>query len=143
MTDSARIYAEAKRYLGTRETPGPQSTALIRQWITEAADWLSKDDSETAWCGCFRGAIGIATGTGVPKGHYRAAAWASWGKAVPVHTPSQWQQGDTIIMSRPGGNHVAVLDRVVGKTAFLLGGNQSDSVNVTRFAIDRITAVRR
>lgn len=141
--NSARIYAEAAKYLGTKETPGSKSTAIIRQWITAAADWLDKDDSETAWCGCFRGAIGIATATGVPKAHYRAAAWATWGKPVEVSRPSLWQKGDTLVMSRPGGNHVCLLDRVSGDYVYCLGGNQSDAVTISRFLLSRITAVRR
>lgn len=143
MNNSQRIYDTAKRYLGTKETPGPQSTASIRQWITAAADWLDKDDSKTAWCGCFRGAIGVETATGLPKAHYRAAAWATWGKPVEVSQPELWQQGDTIVMTRPGGNHVCLLDRVSGDYAWCLGGNQSDAVTIARFPLARITAVRR
>ena len=45
MSNSQRIYDAARRYLGIQETPGPQSTASIRQWITAAADWLDGDDS--------------------------------------------------------------------------------------------------
>jgi uncharacterized protein (TIGR02594 family) len=143
MTNSATIYAAAKRYLGTAETSGSRSTSLIKLWITKAAGWLDPDDSVTAWCGCFRGAIGYETGTGVPSSHYRAAAWASWGEAVPLDKPELWQQGDTIVMSRPGGNHVTLLDRVVGTRAFCLGGNQGDAVSVAPFALSKITAVRR
>lgn len=141
--NSARIYAEAKRYLGTKETPGAGSTAIIRQWIIDAADWLDKDDSKTAWCGCFRGAVGMATATGVPRAHYRAASWATWGKPVEVSRPDLWQQGDTIVMTRPGGNHVCLVYRVIGDFVWCLGGNQSDAVTIARFPISRVTHVRR
>jgi uncharacterized protein (TIGR02594 family) len=143
MTASQLIYNAAKKYLGTKEIDGPKSNPLISRWISIAADWLEKDDSATAWCGCFRGSIGLETGTGVPKNHFRAASWATWGKAVPLDKPAEWQQGDTIVMARPGGNHVTLLDRVAGGYAYCLGGNQSDAVTVSRFALDRITAVRR
>jgi uncharacterized protein (TIGR02594 family) len=143
MSNSQRIYDAAKRYLGTMETPGSASTPLIKLWITCAADWLDKDDSKTAWCGCFRGAIGVETATGLPKAHYRAASWATWGKPVEVARPELWQRGDTIVMTRPGGNHVCLLDRVSGQYAFCLGGNQSDAVTISRFPLARITAVRR
>ena len=143
MNSSEKIYAEAKKYLGTKESPGSASTTIIRQWITAAADWLDKDDSKTAWCGCFRGAVGMATGTGVPKAHYRAVSWQEWGNRVPLSNPKIWQQGDTVVMTRPGGNHVCIIDRVVGDYAYCLGGNQSDAVTVSRFPISRITAVRR
>lgn len=141
--NSARIYAAADHYRGTKETPGPASTPQIQRWIMQAAKWLDKDDSKTAWCGCFRGAIGLETGTGCPPEHFRASSWAAWGKAVPVSTPSLWQRGDTIIMTRPGGNHVCLLDRVSGDYAYCLGGNQSDAVTVSRFPLGRVTHVRR
>jgi uncharacterized protein (TIGR02594 family) len=132
-----------RKYLGLKEIPGPASDPTITAWIKQSASWLDGDDSKTAWCGCMRGAIGIATGTGAPPAHYRAASWAKWGRAVDITKPSCWQQGDTIVMTRPGGNHVAVLDHVSGKTAFLLGGNQSNAVTIARFDISKITHVRR
>lgn len=143
MSTSARIYVTALKYLGTKEVAGKGSNSKIQAWIKLAASWLDPDDSNTAWCGCFRGAIGYETATGVPSAHYRAASWANWGKSVPLATPSAWQRGDTIVMTRPGGNHVCLLDRVVGKTAYCLGGNQSDAVTIAPFPISRITAVRR
>lgn len=143
MSRSATIYTAAKRYLGTAETPGSRSTSLIKLWISKAAGWLDPDDSKTAWCGCFRGALGYETGTGVPPEHYRAASWEKWGEAVDLSNPDQWQQGDTIVMSRPGGNHVTLLDRVVGSRAYCLGGNQGDTVSIAPSPIAKITAVRR
>jgi uncharacterized protein (TIGR02594 family) len=143
MSNSETIYRAMAKWLGTRETPGKASTKAIQGWIKQAAEWLDGDDSATAWCGCFRGSIGLETGTGVPKAHYRAASWAKWGTAVPLTRPSMWQRGDTIVMSRPGGNHVCVLDRVDGSRVWCLGGNQSDAVTVAPFPIDRISHVRR
>lgn len=143
MSNSQRIYEAAKRYLGTKETLGSASTPLIKLWIAEAASWLDSDDSKTAWCGCFRGALGVETATGVPTEHYRAASWARWGKPVEVSRPESWQRGDTIVMTRPGGNHVCLLDRVSGQYVFCLGGNQGDAVTISRFPLSRITAVRR
>ena len=143
LTTSARLYAAAKLHLGTAEIPGKATNPKIRAWIKQAAAWLDGDDSATAWCGCFRGHLGIQTATGVPKDHYRAASWATWGKAVNVSQPATWQRGDTIVMTRPGGNHVCLLDRVEGARAYCLGGNQGDAVTIASFPITRITQVRR
>lgn len=143
MSDSARIYHEAARHLGVKEFPGKASNPTIKAWIKAAATWLDDDDSATAWCGCFRGAVGFATGTGVPAAHYRAASWAKWGKPVDVKAPKTWQKGDTLVMTRTGGNHVCLLDRVQGDYAYCLGGNQSDAVTIGRFPLSRITHVRR
>jgi uncharacterized protein (TIGR02594 family) len=143
MSTSATIYAAATRYLGIKETPGAASHPLIRAWIGEAAVWLDKDDSKTAWCGCFRGHLGIETATGLPPAHYRAAAWAKWGTRIDITKPLLWQRGDTIVMTRPGGNHVCILDRIQGTKAYCLGGNQSDAVTIAPFPLTRITHVRR
>lgn len=143
LTTSSRLHAAALKHIGTREIAGKKSNTQIRTWIKAAATWLDGDDSVTAWCGCFRGHLGIITGTGVPPEHYRAAAWAKWGRAVPLD-PKQWQQGDTIVMTRPGGNHVCLFHAIAkGGRIECLGGNQADSVNITAFPLSRITHVRR
>ena len=61
---------------------------------------------------------------------FRAKEWKAFGKeiATPVH-------GAIAIKSRSGGGHVAF---VVGKSSdgkalYMLGGNQSDSVNIARY----------
>lgn len=143
LTTSRRIYLAALEFIGTREVAGPKSNPRIRQWIQGAAAWLDGDDSETAWCGCFRGHLGLITGTGVVPAHYRAANWAKWGKGVPLD-PKRWQQGDTIVMTRPGGNHVCLFHAIAKDGRIeCLGGNQADSVNITAFPLSRITHVRR
>ena len=145
MNTDSRIYAEATKYIGVTEIPGPGSNPVIIKFIDEAAKWLKDDvrdiDGSIAWCGCFRGHVGIVTATGLPKAHYRAISWATWGNPVSLD-PSAWKRGMTVIMSRPGGNHVTLIDRVEGNQVFCLGGNQSDKVCIAPFDISRITYVR-
>lgn len=143
MGTSARHYALAREYLGLREQPGSGTHPLLVPMFALTPSWLDRDDSVTAWCGIFRGWLGHRAGTGLPAEHFRAAAWAKWGRAVDVAKPATWQQGDTIVMTRPGGNHVCLLDRVDGQTAWCLGGNQSNAVTIAKFPLSRITAVRR
>ncbi len=143
MTTSARIFAAAFKHIGTREVPGAKSNPQISAWIREAADWLNSDDSQTAWCGCFRGHVGHETATGVPPNHFRAASWAFWGMPVNLKRPHDWQPGDTIVMSRTGGNHVTLFHHYDGNVVWCLGGNQGDAVSIAPFALSRITAVRR
>jgi uncharacterized protein (TIGR02594 family) len=138
--NSQRIYDLARRDAGLKETPGKASTPRIQTAIIAAAKWLDKDDSKTAWCGCIRGLWGIETGTGVPAEHFRAASWAKWGK------PVKWVdavQGDTLVMTRPGGNHVGLYVKHDDTHVWCFGGNQSDSCNITRFPRERVTHIRR
>ena len=139
---SQTIFDHALKDLGLKETPGKRSTPRIAYAIKSAAQWLDSDDSATPWCGCIRGLWGLETGTGVPAAHYRAASWAKWGKAVALD-PTQWRKGDTIVMGRAGGNHVALFSHIKGERAYCLGGNQSDSVSIASFSISGIWAVRR
>jgi uncharacterized protein (TIGR02594 family) len=146
MTNSQRIYDAALKYVGTAEKPGKGSNPLVAQWIKEAASWLldgGADDSSVAWCGCFRGHIGMETMTGTPPAHYRALNWSLWGVAVPVSKPQTWVRGDTLIMPRTGGNHVALFSHMEGSSVFCLGGNQSDKVCIAPFPLARIKFVRR
>lgn len=138
--NSQRIYDHAKKDLGLKETPGSKSTPRIKQAIKQAASWLDDDDSKTPWCGCLRGLWGLETGTGVPKEHYRAKAWLEWGKSVL--RPSA-KRGDTVIFNRAGGGHVALLDRFNGDFVFVLGGNQSNACNISRYKVADIIGIRR
>lgn len=141
MTKSARIYSEALQYIGVHEIDGPESNPKIRQWIKTAAKWLDGDDSKTAWCGCFRGALGLDTATGVPADHYRAKEWLTWGE--PVDSISKAVQGDTVVLKRSGGYHVALFASFKGTQVTLLGGNQSNSVKLSQFPTSSIVGIRR
>lgn len=143
-----RILAVADFYRGVAEVPGPKSNPLIVGWINEAASWLGDDvgddDSKVAWCGCFRGSVGVITATGVPASHYRARNWLMWGKPIDHKKPAQWMPGDTIITTREGGFHVTLYAGGIGKTHVnCLGGNQSNKVCIAPIALSTIIGVRR
>lgn len=143
------ILTLATHYLGVCEVPGKGSNQLIVGWIKKAADWLTKDvadvDGSVAWCGCFRGELGLATGTGVPKAHYRAINWLSWGRPVDHTRPKLWMPGDTIVLKRPGGNHVTQFHSMNTKPGVIncLGGNQGNKVSIAPFALADVLGVRR
>jgi uncharacterized protein (TIGR02594 family) len=141
---SALIYRHARKDLGLSETPGNTSTPRIAYAITTAAAWLDDGvrdvDGSIAWCGCIRGIWGIETGTGVPKAHYRAISWLDWGRRVEL---SEAKRGDTVVISRPGGNHVGLFDHMAGGKVYLLGGNQSNSTTVAPFSVSLVKGVRR
>lgn len=140
LDNSQRIYDHALRDSGLQEVPGPKSNPRISQAIVVAAKWLDPDDSKTAWCGCVRGLWGLETGTGVPSEHYRAASWAKWGYEVDW---TKVKTGDTVVMKRPGGNHVGLYVRHNATHVWVFGGNQADACNVTRFKRELVTNLRR
>ncbi|HSI63504.1 MAG TPA: TIGR02594 family protein [Candidatus Saccharimonadia bacterium] len=140
MTTAERLYHHARKDLGMSEAPGSKSHPRIELAIQTAARWLDDDDSQTAWCGCLMGLWCLELGLGVPAAYYRAISWLKWG--LGVEKPDA-EQGDVVVLSRPGGNHVALLDRIEGKRWHLLGGNQSNTTSVAPYAEDLVLGVRR
>lgn len=138
---SAIIFEHASLDLGLKETPGKRSTPRISLAIELAAKWLDPDDTVTAWCGCIRGLWGLETGTGVPVAHYRAKSWLTWGRSVKL---SDAQQGDTVILRRPGGGHVGLVESPAKDGLIrVLGGNQKDAVRVDPFLVSNVVGIRR
>lgn len=52
--------------------------------------------------------------------------------------------GDTVIFTRAGGNHVALLHRrVEGNQVWVIGGNQGNAVSIAPYARSAVRGVRR
>lgn len=134
------LFDHAMKDFGLAELPGEKSHPRIRQAIREAAEWLNPDDSKTAWCGCIMGLWFKEVGLEVPAEYFRAASWATVGKEVPL---SEAEEGDVIVMKRPGGNHVCLFAKDKGKMIRVLGGNQSNQVNFSEYNKGLVTHVRR
>lgn len=130
--------------IGTYEIKGAKHNAVIlAMWqlafqATNQKQWIN--DDETAWCGAFTAYCMAKAGLSkhIPKAFYRAKDWASVGK--PINKPAY---GCIVVFTRNGGGHVGI---VVGKdqkgNIMVLGGNQSDAVNIKPFAVGRVLAYR-
>ncbi|HAV4196710.1 TPA: TIGR02594 family protein [Acinetobacter baumannii] len=136
--------AAGRARIGTHEIKGVKHNPLIvSMWevafqATNQKTWIRDDD--TAWCGAFAGYC-IAKGSDpkkIPKDFYRAKSWAEAGTSL-----SKPAYGCVVVFSRSGGGHVGF---VVGKdqrgNIMVLGGNQSDAVNIKPFSTDRVIAYR-
>lgn len=129
--------AAARVQMGQKEIPGAKHNSRIVEWFKAAkAPWF-KDD-ETPWCGAFAAGCMLAAGQTIPdKGEaVRAKAWATWGKDTPPRV------GAVAVFGRDGGGHVGF---VVGESAthlYVLGGNQSNAVNIMPIAKSRLIAFR-
>jgi uncharacterized protein (TIGR02594 family) len=126
----------AKKHIGLKEIPGSKDNALIVKWLIELNAWWR--DDLTPWCGTFAAACLKEAGISPPKAFYRAKAYLEWGSKVEV--PSV---GCVVIFDRKGGGHVGF---VIGKDEknrlLVLGGNQSDSVNIAPFDMSRVAGYR-
>lgn len=132
--------ANAKKYLGMRETKGPQHNPTILKWWKELNQPFR--DDETAWCGAFVGGVLAESGKSVVTGPASARSWLR----LPVKL-TEPAVGAVVIFWRGDRNgyqgHVGF---VVGKDKqghlMVLGGNQGDMVSIKPFGKDRVLGYR-
>jgi uncharacterized protein (TIGR02594 family) len=140
---------------GTKEVAGSADNPIILSWADEVAqgtqsnyaNWATDfyNDDAIPWCGLFVAVCAVRSAQGnaarLPEHKYLSALeWRNWG--VPVD-PKDAVVGDVGISQRNGGGHVFI---IVGEDAthyHILGGNQSDQVNIVRKAKADVIYVRR
>lgn len=127
---------EARKLIGTTEVKGPKHNPEILQMWRDIKRSGIKDD-ETPWCAAFTGAV--LERSGVRSSRFESAAsYSTWGVAInkPVI-------GCVAVLVRYGGGHVGfVVGRDTDDNILILGGNQSDQVNIRAFPRSRIMAYR-
>ena len=135
----------AIKYYGTFEVEGPNSNEKILDWIHDFFP-SAKDDSLVAWCSIFMHMIAKEAGYKILRhGHSGLArSWLAEGQAVPI---DEMQVGDIVIFWRGAlysrFGHVAIYVNDRGKDIRVLGGNQSNGVNIRSYPKNRIIGVRR
>lgn len=149
------LLLEALKLYGTKETPGMGNNPAILAWADEVAakvktnyakwagNWYDKDS--IAWCGLFMAVVAVRASQDrserfPPIQYLSALEWANFGVSVGK---KQAMLGDVLVFQRSGGGHVGIY---VGEDAthfHVLGGNQSDMVNIMRLEKTRCVAVRR
>jgi uncharacterized protein (TIGR02594 family) len=130
------MLSEALKLCGTREVIGSGDNPAILAWAKEVGVSFSHD--ETPWCGLFMAVVAHRAGKEPPHEPLWALDWREFGKRAIVP-----MLGDVLVFSRNGGGHVTMY---VGEDAscwHCLGGNQSDSVCITRIPKTRQHWARR
>jgi uncharacterized protein (TIGR02594 family) len=128
---------EARRRIGEREIRGPRHNKWIAEgWGRLGARWFN--DDETPWCGFFVAHCIDYAGLPYPSASLfpRALAWNDWGKPCPPAV------GAVVVFQRPGGGHVGFLVGHNAQNYYVLGGNQSDMVNIQPIAKSRAVGIR-
>jgi uncharacterized protein (TIGR02594 family) len=132
---------EAYRFMGLKEIAGAKSNPTIISWAQKLGGWIKTfyNNDDIPWCGLFISHCITETlpSEHVPANPLGALNWSTFGKQLK--TPVL---GAILTFHRTGGGHVGLY---VGedKTAYhVLGGNQSNSVSVTRIDKGRLEDIR-
>jgi uncharacterized protein (TIGR02594 family) len=139
----------AQRFVGVEEAPGIASNPHVLAMLKLDAKWVTGDD--VPWCSAFVNYI--AWILGLPRSKSLAArSWLKVGDPIDV---LEAEPGDVVILQRGDGvqpgpdvldapGHVGFFVRFLANGRVeLLGGNQSDEVNVQSFPVERVLGVRR
>lgn len=125
--------SEARKYIGMREKTGRNDhSKLDAGWLSFGAAWLGGQP----WCGLFVAHCLRSANRYVVPMWFRARSWES--EAMSRLTRPAY--GCIVTFTRQGGGHVGFL---VGRDRYgnlmVLGGNQSNSVSISPFAVSRVT----
>lgn len=129
----------AKELLGTKEVQGRGSNPEIVEWAKTIGGFVAKyyTSDDIPWCGLFVAHCLSENGLKIPGNPLSALDYAKWG--LGLNHPSY---GAIMVFTRNGGGHVGFYVGEDDEAYHILGGNQSDMVDVTRVGKDRLHAVR-
>lgn len=136
-----QILVQAYKLIGTKEIKGKEHSPIIMGWAKELGIEKVYTADEIAWCGLFMAYVAKKAGVDANITP-REALWAlNWNKYGTKQKTAML--GDVLTFTRNGGGHVGIY---VGedKTHYhVLGGNQSDMVNIMRIEKSRLSQIRR
>ena len=90
--------AEARKYVGVKEIPGPKNNPVIQGWLRSLKAWWS--DDATSWCGTYTAQVLQACKLSYPKEWYRAKAYLSM--PVKLDKPAY---GCIVVFDRAGNKY--------------------------------------
>lgn len=146
--EQALLFNVAQRFVGVKEVGGQVDNPQIMAMLKLDNDWPEAD--EVPWCSAF--ANYVCWLLRLPRSkNLRARSWLTVGKGI---TLDEAEPGDVIVLKRGKGpqpgpevieapGHVGFYAGRFGKFIEVLGGNQSDTVKVSRYPKDRLLGVRR
>lgn len=133
-------YELAKAEVGTVEWAKGDNPKVVA-YFKDSGNAGVKDD-ETAWCAAFVGAMLKRAGQ-KGTGKLNARSYLDWG--VPVDRKDA-REGDIVVFKRGNSSwqgHVAFFVKDNGTTISVLGGNQSNAVNVKGYKAADLLGIRR
>lgn len=127
----------AKTLIGTNETPGNKNNPTIIQWAKDLGIINEYNADSIPWCGLFVARVMSESGHDVIDSPLWALSWKNYGEKL-----SKPLYGSILVFKRTGGGHVGFCVGYDDDYYHVLGGNQSDSVSITRIEKARCVAIR-
>lgn len=133
-------FQEARRLIGVREVVGPGNEPTIINWATKAGIDYRSDD--IPWCGLFIAHCVSSTliEEPLPANPLGARNWLKFGAPVPIGL------GSILVFFRGKRDgwqgHVGFYAGEDDEALHVLGGNQGNSVSITRIKRDRLLGAR-
>ena len=138
----------AQRFAGIEEFDGQLDNPQLMAMLKLDVDWPEGD--EVPWCSAFVNYVCWLLRLPRSKS-LRARSWLQVGTAIPL---SEADRGDIVVLTRGAGDqpgaevieapgHVGFYAGVDGNWIEVLGGNQSNTVKVSRYPKSRLLSIRR
>lgn len=133
-------YQIACSFYGLKEIPGEKHNPEILNFFkTIGYKWVQ--DDETAWCAAFVNYCCLKS-FGKQTGKLNARSFLDFG--IEAKEPVA---GDIVVIWRESPKswkgHVGFYVNHDDKNVYILGGNQSNEVNVTAYPVERVLTYRR
>lgn len=128
----------ARNFIGIEEIPGDEDNDIIVSMFADCGHSWVKDD-ETAWCAAFVGSMLKRSGV-KGTGKLNARSYLDWG----LHL-SKPEVGCIVVLKRGTNPVLGHVGFWIGENAHLvdiLGGNQSNGVNVKAYKAKDILGYR-
>lgn len=126
----------AKKLIGTNEEPGSGDNPDIIRWARDLGLINDYNHDSIPWCGLFAAHVVSEAGFDVPDAPLWALSWKNWG------VRSDEAYGALVVFKRTGGGHVGFLVGQDDDNYHVLGGNQSDTVSITKIDKYRCVGIR-
>lgn len=136
------VFMVALNEYGVTEVKGSSHEARVLQYFKDIGHSWVKDD-ETAWCAAFwNWCLLRANRNG--SGKLNARSFLNVGKEVSLN---KVRLGDTVVLWRESKDswkgHVGGYVKHDKDHVWLIGGNQNNQVNISKYHINRILSIRR
>ena len=133
-----RVLVQAVKQLGVKEIVGKEHNPVILGWAKELGLSSVYTNDEIPWCGLFIAYCAKMAGLEVVERPLWALNWNKFGTRV-----LEPMLGDVLTFKRNGGGHVGIYVGEDETHYHVLGGNQNNSVSVSRIAKSRLNQARR